>query len=87
MCWLIFCPNPGFIQHWEQRVQDADFGSSKTLVTCSRSICSKIGKKLGNIFQHWENPGFIQDWEQHFQDADLEEKHKLHALDPYSKKY
>ena len=46
----------------------------RTQVTCAWSICSRICKNLGNIFQHWENPGFIQDLEQHVQDADLEEK-------------
>ena len=53
-----------------------------TQVTCSWVICSRICKKLDNIFQHWENHGFIQDWEQ---DADFEEKHKLHALGQYFK--
>ena len=43
-------------------------------------MCSRICKKIGDIFQHWKNPGFIQVWEQHVQGADFEEKHKLHAL-------
>ena len=73
MCRLIFCPNSGFIQHWEQHVQDADLDCfPRKKVTGSWSMCSKNCKKLGNIFQHWENPGFIQDWEQHVQDADLD---------------
>ena len=62
---------------------DADLGCfprKEKQVTGSWSMCSKICKKLANIFQHWDNPGFIQDWEQLVQDADFEEKPKLHDL-------
>ena len=84
MCRLIFCPNLGFIQHWEQHIQDADldcFPRKKNKLQALGQCAQEFVKKIGNLFQHWENPGFIQDWEQHVQDADFEEKHKLHALD------
>ena len=69
MCRLIFCPNPGFIQHWEQHVQVVFLEYSQDQqVTCSWSMCSIFCKNSGNIFQHWKNPGFIQ---QHVQDAVL----------------
>ena len=72
MCRLIFCPNPGFIQHWEQHVQNADLDCfpRKTSYMLLFNVLKNL-KKLGNIFQYWENPGFIQDWEQHVQDDDL----------------
>ena len=87
MCRLILCPNPGFIQHREQHVQGADLdcfprkekNKFQAPVHCAQEFV-KNRQYFPALGKSWFHPGLGAACP----NTNFEEKHKLHALCPYS---